>query len=386
MMRIREYCTAAVRGQRLYPFINAVREAGLICLSQHCKGGVFYCRVRRSEMPAFTALARQHGLEVQLREERSVLRQVRRLRLHIGLPVGAVLGLALLLYLSNIISVIEVQGAQPAQVPVILSVLSQEGVERGTWIGAVDAYRCEQLVRARVEGLAWVGIRHTGSRLVVEVTQRTAPPAMLDERLPCNIVAAHDARITSMEVYAGLPVRQVGDGVTQGELLVSGVSETPEGTAHFHHSMAKITGVYRQETALTESYTADAAVPTGRTHTDAWLCFRQFSLPLGLPHKAYAQGTSVERYLPLCLLGRELPIGILRRYEEETAVQSGLRTQEETMLLLHAGIVRYEKNLLQEVTILDREILYDVTEEGMTAHVTYTLEGEIGIVREIYVK
>ena len=385
-MRIREYCAAVVRGQRLYPFINAVREAGIVCLAQHCRGGAFYCRLRKSALPDFRALAAQYGLQVRIREERSAMRSLRRFRLRIGIPLGLVMGLLLIAYCSNIVSVIEIQGADPGQEPVILSVLSAEGVVRGQWIGAVDAYRCEQRIRSQVEGLAWVGIRHTGSRLVVEVTQRRPEPEMLDEHMPANIVAAHDARITGMKVYAGRTVRLVGDGVTQGELLVSAASEDREGRVHFHHSMAQITGIYTQEADLSAPYRIRTSVPTGRRHTDMWLCFRHLRIPAGLLHRRYAQAAQAQRYLPLYFLGRELPVGILQCSETEMLTQETLRSQEETMLDLHGSIVRYEKNLLRDVAILDRTIEYDVTDEGLTCHICYTVEGEIGTTREIYVK
>ena len=46
--------------------------------------------------------------------------------------------------------------------------------------------------------------------------------------------------------------------------------------------------------------------------------------------------------------------------------------------------MRFEKNLLQDVTILDREITYRTTENSLTANLRYTVEGEIGEQSEIF--
>ena len=68
----------------------------------------------------------------------------------------------------------------------------------------------------------------------------------------------------------------------------------------------------------------------------------------------------------------------------ETNTEEIVQTEDEARLALHADIVRFEKNLLQDVTILDREITYRTTENSLTANLRYTVEGEIGEQSEIF--
>ena len=46
---------------------------------------------------------------------------------------------------------------------------------------------------------------------------------MLDESIPCNVVAAADGYIVRIEAYEGAAKVKVGDSVVKGDLLISGV-------------------------------------------------------------------------------------------------------------------------------------------------------------------
>ena len=87
---------------------------------------------------------------------------------------------------------------------------------------------------------------------------------------------------------------------------------------------------------------------------------------------------------PVCFLQFRLPCSVLCDTYAETNTEEIVQTEDEARLALHADIVRFEKNLLQDVTILDREITYRTTENSLTANLRYTVEGEIGEQSEIF--
>ncbi len=385
-MNFREYCDIEASGGNPYPFINAIRQSSIACGSQHCRGSVFCCRIAQSDLAEFREIADRCRMQLQIRRKRSVLGTLRRYRARLGLAAGILLGTALLFYQSNVVETIELQGNTTVADSVILSILDAEGIHRGVWIPDIDMLHCERRLRAAVPDLAWVGIRHTGNRLVVEVTEVKHAPELLHERTPCNIIAAENAQITGVRVYCGHLERLIGDGVAKGDLLVSGMYTDERGQMSYHHAIASVTGIYEREAELAEPFTVTETVPTGNVVRQKWLRIFGLKLPLTFRQPDFAESTEAETETPFSFLGMTLPCGILQRTVTETVTTETARTEEEVRLALHAAVVRYEKNLLSDVTILDRTLDYIPGEDGITCRLHYRVEGEIGAVSDFYIQ
>lgn len=385
-MKIREYCDVSAKGRNPYPFINAIRQSDILCSEQYCSGEEFRCRILRSDIAALQGLAAQFRMELEFRERRSLFGFLRKYRLRFGLLAGLLIGTCLIFYQSNVVETIEIQGNQTVYESVILSVLEQEGLEQGVWIPDIDISHCEQAVRAVLPEVAWCGIRLRGSHIIVQVTEVTPQTPMLNERTPCNIVSLYDAQITGVKIYNGHLQRLIGDGVAAGDMIVSGVFENKFGVTTYHHAIASVTGIYTREAELTEYFEVTETNSTGRTFQQKWLRIFGLRIPLTLGKPDYADYTESEREAPLSMLSYPLPCGIIQRITTEREVQTFTRNEEETMLALNAAIVRYEKNLLSDVTILDRTIDYTATEEAITCRIRYQVEGEIGTESDIFVK
>jgi hypothetical protein len=109
-------------------------------------------------------------------------------------------------------------------------------------------------------------------------------------------------------------------------------------------------------------------------------------IPLGSGNHGFSEYREEVTDTPLCFLGQVLPFGVVQQTFTETETTVSTRNPEETQLALNGAIVRYEKNFLEDVKILQRDIAYSADENGMSAHLVYTVEGEIGRVSDIYIK
>ncbi len=385
-LQIRETCDISASGRSLYPFINAIRQSEIACAAQYCRNGTFHCRILRRDLIALQELATAHGVALEVRERPSLLRRLRRYRLRFGIPLGLLLCTGVLFYYSNTVVTIEIRGNAQVSESVILAVLERSGVTEGVWIPGIDFIRSERTLRAAVPEIAWVGMRHTGNRLVVEISEATPNVELLHERTPCNIVSSYDAQITDVTVYSGQLTRLIGDGVAKGDMLVSGVIEDEKGHVTYHHSIASIRGIYTKEAELTEYFTVTETEKTGKTHVSRHLRLFDLRIPLTIGRHNFNTYTETEADIPFSFLGHTLPFGVIQRTYTETLEEITVRTEEETQLALNAAIVRYEKNFLSDVEILDRSITYSSDDNGMTCHISYTVEGEIGTKSDIYVK
>lgn len=383
-MILSEYCEILVTGRNPYPFVNALRESPVACAEQHCSGGTFSGRILRRNLGEVQDLAAKFHMELTVREIPSRMKRLRRFRHHIGIPVGFLLGLGLIFYQSNVVQTIEIQGAQTVDEQTILAVLEEEGIRQGVWIGGIPMLQCERRLYTSFPEIAWAGLRHTGNRLVVEISEARPAPERKTDRIPCNITARYDAQITSIRVDSGKLCHKLGDGVAKGELLVSGVRTDDTGESHFYHASAQIKGLYTRETELTEYLHQTETTPTGRTFCRRKLHLFGLTIPLTPGRSGFAKYREKSVSVPLCFLGFTLPCEMQYITQTEVTTQETERTPAEVRLRLHADIIRFEKNLLSDVRIMERNITYLPAEDSLSAHVTYQVEGEIGETSDIY--
>ncbi|MBR0484838.1 MAG: sporulation protein YqfD [Oscillospiraceae bacterium] len=386
-MQIREFCDIQADGRSPYPFINAVRRSPVACGNQYCKGRIFCFRIARKDLPEIQHLAEIYHMKLTVSYPDSLIGRCKKYRFRIGIPFGILLSALVIFYYSNTVTEIEIQGTELVKDSVILSLLEQEGVSQGTWITDIDMNHCETVLRVKIPEIAWAGIRSTGNRLVVQVTEEKAHIPMVHERTPCNIISRYNAQITDVRIYSGQLLRLIGDGVSAGEVIVSGVIQDDAGHISYRHALGSITGIYTQKAELTEYFTDIHTEQTGRSVTQTWFQLFQIKIPLGLRKPSYAESSVKEFYTPFCFSGHILPAGIFRRTTSEKRTSVTEYSEEETVLALNADIVRYEKNFLSDnIQILDCQKEYLWTETGITCRLTYTLKGEIGITSDFFVK
>lgn len=237
-----------------------------------------------------------------------------------------------------------------------------------------------------IEDISWAAIRHTGNRLVVEVTEIVEKPDMLQDRMPCNVVADRAAQITSTSVYDGQLMRIVGDYVMPGDMLISGVIEDSTGHVTKHHAMGVITGIYEETVVFSEEYKSSAYVPTGNTESEKYLYLFNLKIPLFIRKNDYSSAWEELYENKLKVFGKSIPVSIVRKKLTETELVEKEYTDEELEEIIMDKIYLYEKNFLADEEILSREITPEKSGNELTYTVTYTLEGEIGQQREIFIK
>ncbi len=384
-MQIHEFCDVQAIGKNPYPFINAIRNSTISCTNQYCKGNMFFCRVAGKDLLKLQHLAELYQIQLVIKKKPSLSGKLKRYRFRFGIPIGILCSIIIIFYYSNTVEMIDIQGNQKVSNSVILSLLEQENVKIGTWITDIDMSHCETLLRINIPEIAWAGLRHTGNRLIVQVTEEAPVPDMVNERTPCHIISRYNAQITDVHVYSGQLMHLIKDGVSAGEILVSGIIQHENGQVHYRHALGSITGIYTQKAELTQYFQTVQTKPTGKITTQKFLQIFNLKIPLSLQKINYAECSVKEFYTPFCFLKHTLPIGIFRRIATEKQTSVIQKSEEEALLDLNADIVRYEKNFLSEqIEILDCQKKYSSTENCISCELTYTLKGEIGMPSEFF--
>lgn len=374
-------------GKDLYGFINAVHSGHICCFGQYCRKDVFYGEIYRHDLKRVMEYAKEYGVTLKYFECETFSSKLLRYRKRLGIVLGIILAAAASVYFSGIVLTIEIQGNSKVSDSVIIAALDELDIRQGSLLRDINFHYCEDELRLMVDGISWAAIRHTGNRVVVEVTEIVEKPDMLSERTPCNVVADKTAQITGTIVRDGMLMRIVGDYVRRGDMLISGVIEDDKGHVTKHHAMGEITGIYEETAVFTAEYEAEEYVPTGESSKERYLRLFNLKIPLFIGKSGYESYDSEQTERRVTFFGKNLPIWVVSSRLSETELLTSVRTDEELECLLMDKIYLYEKNFIESgAEILSREIKSEKNESSLTYTVTYTLEGEIGVQKEIYIK
>lgn len=373
-------------GKDLYGFINALHSSSVKCSGQYVRKDVLYADIRRCDLKEAENLAAIHDINLSCMEYESLSLKLRRYRKRFGIIFGALLVIISSLYFSNVVVSIEIHGNSKVSDQAILTALEELGIKKGTPIRNINFHHCENELRVMVEGVSWAAIRHTGNRVVVDVREIVEKPETELKRIPCNIVSSKDAEISYTSVFDGMLMHKVGDYVPAGTMLVTGVITDDTGHSTLHHAMGEIRGIYEETLTFTGEYVSNEKSPTGKKKTKRRLCLFSLEIPMYFGKNDFESCDSETTESYLKIFGKRLPIGIEKEKLTETKLRSQTLTKEQLSEQLMEKIYLYEKNFLNDKKILNRTITEENTEESLTYTVTYQLEGDIGIQREIFVK
>ena len=383
---IRGVISIKCEGDNIYKFINEIRQLHIVCTSQRCRNGAFFADIYSSDLEKVTSIGEEHGIEVTTVSRRGLKYKLLPYRFRFGIIAGIFFVLGFVFYFSNTVVTIQVTGNSTVTSAQVINALEDIGVYKGRFIPDIDFHSCEQKLRLSIPEIAWTGIRHTGSRIIVDITEAIPSPEAVNDDIPCNIVSTKDAQITYTEVYAGQLVRRKGDGVKKNDILVSGTVDDEKGHFLKKHAMGVIKGIYTEKVTFTQPFRQSGQVYQD-TENRKFLEFFGMRIPLFLSDVDSDSFDYHERVNNFSFFGIEIPIGVVHSEYKPFVYDEVEYTREQAEKKLEEQAALYQKNFFdsKQIEVLDRKIEKQETKDGLKFTVTYKLEGEIGVDREIYV-
>lgn len=369
-------------------FINSLKASSVSVTNLRCKGNKLAGDAYWSDLEDIRHIAESDGVQISISKKRGGVFTVRKYRFRAGLAVGFFLAVLLVMYLSNVVMSIEIFGNETLTDKQVESLLNDCGIHIGTFIPSVDLREAERIIVSESEEISWIGIRSSGCMIEAEITEADKPPEMIPTRTPCNVVSAKDAEIVAIhDIYMGMLIPMLHDGVKKGDLLISGTVEDGKGGVYYAHAMGKIIGRYDEKVTFYQPYSEEKLQYTEKT-TRKTLNFFGLKIPLYVGRNNFENYEYDEETSFLKIFNIQLPVGVM--YSEYKLYDTEIEeiSQEKAVQLLEEKISLCEKNFYddEDMTIIGREVFFSETEEGMTAVVKYTLEGDIGVTKEIMAK
>ena len=282
--------------------------------------------------------------------------------------------------------IIEVYGNESVSDNYILSLANDTGIHIGAHISEIDLRKAERIMVSSSDKISWVGIRSAGSKIQIEVNEMDIAPEVLDKTIPCNIVSTKDAQIVEIKnVYSGMLVQMLNNGVKKGELLISGTVDDGKGGVFYTHSIGEIIGRYNETVVFTQPY-KDEIINYEDKVIKKSIHFLGLRMPIIFRKPENYELSEEVTYLEV--LGIRLPIGMIYTEYKSYNIQNIEYTDEQIKDILANKVKQYELNFLKNkgMKIIDKEIEYMTINNEVKATIKYTIEGNIGKSKEIIVK
>ncbi len=369
-----------------YPekFLNMLVQKGIKIWDTYSKNNILFACVPFLKYKKLRPLAKKCGLRLHAIERHGLPFILYKYRKRIGIILGLIIFGVILWICSLFIWNVEVIGCETLSEDVVLATMKDLGLYPGVKRSEVDDKMIAEQARKKLPEVAWIAVNIRSGTAVVELSEREYPPVEL-EQYPCNLIAKTDGRIINMEVYEGQAAVAVGDGVTKGDLLISGVVSDQYGKTVFKHASGSIIAETEHNMSVTVPYDLTETAPTGEMREYKYLTFFGIDIPLfigGIPEGQYDQYINEEK---LNLFGTDLPFGIKTKQlfvlDEVNTVLSEDQAREKA----YEKLAKEEEIMFSNIEILDKKVEEIAHEGSYELKVYYTCKENIELQQEFIV-
>lgn len=276
-------------------------------------------------------IAQQTGAEVSVLRRRGVPVLWGRFRTRYVLLAGFALFWLFLFGGNLFIWEFRVSGNEAVPTETVLRALENYGITIGSPGLHIDQEDMRNHVLLELHDVSWLTVNVKGCVAHVQVVERQRHPDIAKKDGVWNIVASRDGLVTQVRALDGKALVSAGSTVAAGELLVTGVYESREGSTYMTHSLGTVEARTWYDLSVSVPLTIAEKSGEGRKKT-------AISIDLGKKRiKLWGRGSisgancdKITYYDPLTLPGGlRLPITLVRETVTVYAAQEVQRSREQ---------------------------------------------------------
>ncbi len=142
---------------------------------------------------------------------------------YIIFTIASIISILFLFFVNNLIFKIDVKTNNDDIRNLVLDELNKHGLK--TLKLKINHKKIEKLVKVILDDnkdtLEWLEIEYDGLIMNVYVTEKVVPSKNVQHSF-CHIVASTDAKISNMNIYRGVALKEINDYVLKGDIILSG--------------------------------------------------------------------------------------------------------------------------------------------------------------------
>lgn len=275
-----------------------------------------YLKIRKLRREVKTTkrikIIEKHGLKID----------VKQIKPRKSIVIGFIIVLAINIFLSNFIWIVDVNGANQINTTDIIRECENIGVKIGCYRNKINTYDAAQSLALAYDKIAWVSLNVEGSKVTVNITESDESEKYKDKS--SNIIASTDGVIKSIQDIKGSRSISIGQTVKKGDILISGI-ETVGNNVRYVYSKGEILAETRHQLKKKVSKQMSISTFVGKTENRAIVDFFSIKIPLYLSGVSKTD-KSFSTNNKFSLFGVKMPVGITKRtfylYENQEVVLS----------------------------------------------------------------
>ena len=289
---------------------------------RHTEDGIVLC-VRRKDFRYASAVAAQTDCCVKVLTKQGLPYALKRNKHRKALFFGVFLFGLILFGMLSLVWKVEITGIERIPKVKLEQLLRENGIHPYAFLYGIDKTKAVNRITAELNDIAWMGIEIRGSCAFVEVVETVPKPEIQDKSQPCNLIADKDGIVTRLEIESGVTVVKIGDTITKGQLLVSGIADSPMAGVRFLHAEGEVYLKTWHEQNVSIPLVRQVPEKTGRTKSHFTVEFFGKTIPVWLNRnpKFKSAKQRVKYYGP-----------IQRTVYEELALKTKSQTEEQAFL------------------------------------------------------
>ncbi len=220
---IRGYVIILVEGYFLEKFMNICTHRQILLWDiKRQKNCTLILKVSIKGFKLLRPVAKKTKCRVRIVRKKGLPFLFNRYRKRKTFFAGAVLFVILVYLMTSFIWSVEITGNKQLDTAYIEGVLAYHGIRPGVLKYGIDTSKAVSEMMLDIEKLSWISIDIKGTKVKVDLRERSSPPQLVPKDEPCNIVAVKDGIIKQIIATDGIEAVAVGDTVTKGQVLISG--------------------------------------------------------------------------------------------------------------------------------------------------------------------
>ncbi|SDN09065.1 sporulation protein YqfD [Sediminibacillus halophilus] len=333
--------------------------------------------VRLSDISTIKRLRRQTVYKLSFLSRKGFPFLIQRVLHKKPFVAGLLLSILFVTFLSNIVWDIEVENVPPEVEAKIIEKLDEYGIHPGAvkfTIGTPGDI--QQRLLDDLPELLWVGVTEKGTTYQLEAVEKTIVEEP-EQSGPRNLVAAKKGVIVDMFVAKGLPLVEVNDFVTPGQVLVSGNLNENQGEQeddeekqdkpkNFVAAEGEVIAETWYEVETTVPLKANYQTLTGENETKFKLQIGKMKIPVwGFKKVDYEQVYKETTRKPLYFLHWTLPISIVEEQWNEQAPYNEKRSRKKVRSeAVKQATKQLQTELGKDAEIAFQKVLHERIESG----------------------
>jgi similar to stage IV sporulation protein len=353
-------------------FINLCTARNIPLWDIHKSGESIIARTSVSGYRHLRQSARQSSMNTRIIKKAGLPFLINKYTKRTGMIAGFILMVIALIFLSGRVWLVEVSGNETLTDREIIEAFEDAGLQIGKKINKLERSAIENGAMLLLNDISWASYNVNGCSVELTVRERKHVPDIETHSGKANIIASKDGQIVLLEAYRGTACVKIGEAVTKGTLLVSGITESRVQTNLFTDADAYVVAQTEINVQTRTPKKVTEYIPKTKKIWSIYFLGKEF-LPPG-----ERDGDCYTHRSRLTINGKTLPFGINYRiyttYEKKEKTVS--KAEAELTAINEYAIESYNKT--KHAQVLSSDVTMEHTDDAVIIRGKYTCYENIG--------